>query len=83
MLPEHRQGALQASLRIAEGENNKSGRCSFCDALNEVSGTTRDALIAAAAGTIGAAKLSRILRSYDLDVAERQIRKHKSEEHGS
>lgn len=76
--------ALLADLREGERANNKSGRCGTCVALTEVDpGPTRDALVAALAGTIGASKLSKILKSNGLDVAERQVRKHRDERHAS
>jgi hypothetical protein len=74
---------LVADLEEAVRANNKSGICGMCVALNEVSGPARDALESALTGTIGAAKLSVILKRNGLNVAERQIRKHKSEEHTS
>lgn len=72
---------LLIALGEAERANNHSGRCGMCDALEQMSEAAQDGVNRALGGTIGAAKLARVLSESGYPVTERQVRKHRREAH--
>lgn len=73
--------ALLEALGVAERENNHNGRCGMCDALTGMSEAARVGVERALGGTIGGAKLAKVLTDNGHEVSERQIRKHRREAH--
>lgn len=56
--------------------------CKACSAIESMDpGETREALIAALAGTIGSRTLASILRSHDIAVGREAIDRHRKEGH--
>jgi hypothetical protein len=74
--------SLLDELRQAEHVSAKRRGCPLCIYINTIEDqATKQALIDAAAGTIGTTKLAMILASHNTGVGNRSIRRHRDEEH--
>lgn len=80
-MTEHNEDDLLEDLREAEIASGHRAQCDACDILAAVSESTRPALSAAMAGTIGAQKLSAILTRRGYAVGRRAIDRHRREGH--
>lgn len=72
---------LLADLVAAERAAQGSTPCTLCEYINTQTGVTRDALIAAAAGSIGERKLVSVLKKHETGIGRRTISRHREEEH--
>lgn len=73
--------SLLEDLERGAAETAKVLPCPLCEYINTQDGATREALVAASAGTIGVRKLTAILQQHETGVGQRTIVRHRREEH--
>lgn len=75
--------SLLDDLRQAEAESKGDLPCPLCEYIEGTADdTTRSALRAAAAGTMGLRKLEAIMQKYETGIGRRTIARHRTERHG-
>lgn len=73
--------SLMDDLDQAERAARRERPCPLCDYIKSLNSPEREAMTAAAAGTIGVNTLTRIMRKHQTGIGRRTIEAHRKEGH--